>query len=275
MPWISESGNKYQLCMLDTNILSEILKHPEVEGKGFIKKFRPRQYAPCFSIYNLIEIRRRKDIYNKFIDFFSKYPCFLLKPFQLLFEDELKSYHNTDEISALFNSFSHFGNTDSHNTKKFLEELFEKRWMKDIEKNWEEEKRITLNVWLNNKRNFKPTKKFANARDGERYIEEAGIQTLIRLKPDWVKNKLDNGYVPNIDKFSSIKVMLYSQYYRLYDPHWKVNPQEVTDVEIAVVAPYVDAFITEKFQANIFDKIKNKVKGLEKLDVYRLKDIRE
>jgi hypothetical protein len=39
-------------------------------------------------------------------------------------------------------------------------------------------------------------------------------------------------------------------------------------------APYVDVIITEKFQVNIFDKIRKLIKELSDIEVHRLSKIR-
>ncbi len=79
MPWKAKSETEYNLCLLDTNAISEILKNPKVEGKGYFEKFSPSTHVPCFTIYNLIELRRNQNVYQKFLDFFSLYPIFLIK----------------------------------------------------------------------------------------------------------------------------------------------------------------------------------------------------
>lgn len=274
MPWKAKSGNEYKLCLLDTNAISELLKYPDNEGKGFISKLPPNAYAPAFTIYNIIEVRRDDEVYDRFLKFFSIYPCFILKPHQLILEDELYAYNNKNEISVLFNAFNSLGDDSSYNIRYFFDELFSSKEMKHLESTWRDEEIDTIKSWLSNKDNFIPSNKSANLKDAERYIEEAGLQSLIRLKPVWVKSYIDKKEIININEIPSLKTMLYSIYYRLYDPAWKQEPGEVTDVKIMAAAPYVDVIITEKFQANIFNKINKKVKNLNNLIVYRLKDIR-
>ncbi|WP_159437153.1 PIN domain-containing protein [Halanaerobium kushneri] len=275
MTWTSDTGNTYKLCLLDTNAVSEIIKNPKREGRGFITRFPPGKFVPCITIYNLIELRRKVEIFDKFLNFFSLYPFFLLKPFQFLLAEELLNYDTNKKVSALFNSFSPLGRDSSYKLRKFVENMFKINEIKSIEKNWRDEERETLKTWLSFKDNFKPTKSDANSKDAERYIKEAGSQTLIRLKPNWIRNRIINEKREiKFNRLASLKVMLYSQYYRLYDPYWKPEPQEVTDVTIFAAAPYVDSIITEKFQANIFDKINNKVPKLNNMEVFRLNHIR-
>jgi len=78
----------------------------------------------------------------------------------------------------------------------------------------------------------------------------------------------------NLDNYPAIKTILYSEYYRIFEPNWKPRPQEITDTYIIAAAPYVDIVITERYQAEILRKIRNRVAGLAKLDIATLRDIR-
>jgi hypothetical protein len=274
VPWVAQSGNTYNLCLLDTNALSEIIKHPKVEGRGFVERFAPNSFAPCFTVYNLIELRRKKFIFKAFVDFFSKYPCFLLKPYQMILNDEKKSCGNLSTVSPLMNAFSQLGPDSSYDFNNFVDKLFLGEKMNRLEQNWRNEESTTLQVWLSRKRNFSPKRSVPNAVDADSYVKEAGLQCLIASDPHWTRTQINNGRIPNINEFPSLKVMLYSQYYRLYDPDWVPKPQEVTDVMIMSAAPYMDVVITEAFQAEILKKVKNKVKGLDKVEFVTLKDIR-
>ncbi len=274
MTWTAQSGNTYNLCLLDTNALSEIIKRPNVEGRGFVERFSPNSFAPCFTAYNLIELRRKKSVFKGFVEFFSMYPCFLLKPHQMILNDEKKFNQSQSTVSPLMNAFSQLGSDSSYEITKFVEKLFSGLEMNRLEQNWRNEESTTLKAWLSNKSNFSPKRSVPNAVDADRYVKEAGLQSLIASDPHWAQTQINDGRVPNIDEFPSLKVMLYSQYYRLYDPNWIPKPQEVTDVMIISAAPYMDVVITEAFQAEILKKAKNKVKGLEKVELVTLKGIR-
>ncbi len=271
MPWIAKSGKSYQLCLLDTNAISEILINKNYEGKHFIERFPPTAYVPCFSIYNLIELRRSRDVYQNFLSFFSIYPIFLLKTQFMIFKDEILKYDNDQDISILLNAFSPTG---KDNLKSFIDNLFKNLEFKELESSWRDFEHETLNSWDSSRNNFIPHSNIPNSTDAEEYIEQSGLQTLIRLDMAWCKNKIDNKEVPNIDKFASVKMQLYSLYYRLYDLSWKAAPGEVTDLLIISAVPYVDVYITEKFQANIISKIKRKVYNLDSVEIKRIRDLR-
>lgn len=274
MPWVAQSGNIYNLCLLDTNALSEIVKYPEVEGRGFVERFAPSSFAPCFTVYNLIELRRNRSIFRDFIEFFSIYPCLILKPQPMLLDEEKKSFTIQSTFSPLMNAFSQLGDDSSYDLKIFVEKLFSGEKMNNLERNWRDEESAILSVWQSEKNNFTPKRSVPNAIDAERYVQEAGSQSLIASDLEWAQTTINSGQIPDINEFPSLKVMLYSKYYRLYDPNWVQKLQDVTDVLIISAAPYMDAVITEAFQAEILKKIRNKVKGLNKAEFVTLKGIR-
>ena len=275
MPWTARSEKTYKLCLLDTNAISEIVKNKSLEGKHFIERFPPTDFVPCFSPYNLIEIRRNNEVYRSFIEFFSVYPSFLVKPSPIIFGDEILAYDDeSKDVSVLLNAFTVLGQNDSYNFRKVVDNWLSTQEMKELESGWRDFEEETLNTWLSRKSFFTPKYNIPNSKDAEKYIDQAGLQTLIQMNRDWSRYKIENKEIPKINKFPSVKIQLYSLYYRLYDPHWKSSPGEVTDILLATAIPYVDVYITEKFQANILSKIKNKVKGLDKVDIKRIRDLR-
>ncbi len=275
MTWKSESGNEYKLVLLDTNILSEILKHPDVEGRGYLRLFPPSSYAPCFSFLSLIEMRRRTDVFEKFVSFFSLCPIFLLKTFQQILDEERKANGEVSLVQPLLQAFSPLGVNESYSIKHFTAKMFSDPFFANYERNWRSEESEIIQSWLANKTNFHPTKSAPNARDAEEYLSFSCLQSLARFDLDWLAQEIKQGRDFDISSFPSLRVSLYSQYYRLFDPHWKANPQEVTDVLIYSAAPYMDVVISEAFQAEIFKKIRDKIPEQASTEVFTLRDLRE
>lgn len=273
MAWTAASGNTYKLCLLDTNALSEIVKMQNESALGFLRLFGPTAYAPCLTIYNLIELRRRSDLFDSFLQFFSAYPIFFLKPNQLIFQDEKKSPELSSD-SIILNAFSALGTTESYDIRLFVERLFNLPEIASLENKWRKHEEDTLKAWLSLRKNFDPQSKMVNSRDAERYLSEAGIQTLIQIDPQWVKKELDANRTPHIDDFPSVKAMLYSQYYRFFDFNRHHMPQDVTDVRIMACAPYVDVIVTENFQAEVFRKVIRSWSRINHLEIATLKDLR-
>lgn len=274
MPWITPNGKTYKYCLLDTNIISEIVKNPEIEGKGFLTRFPSAAYVPCMSAYSLIELRRNGPVYTSFIEMFSIIPFFITKTLNVILEEEFKTYSTDKNINPVQVPITALSKDSQLHLKNALEKIFSDNEVLAAESRWRSDETTVLNSWKKRLNNFQQESSTANAKDAERYWEEAGLQTLMFLNPAWAKEKVDAGHLIDPNHFLSVKAMLYSQYYRLYDQHWKPRPQEITDIQIIAVSPYVDTVITEKFQAEIFKKIKTKVRGMEKLEIYTLRDIR-
>ena len=135
MSWTSKSGNRYYLCLLDTNAISDILKNENEESNTFIERFPPTDFVPCFSFYNIIELRRKRSIYNKFLDFFSIYPIFFIKSQSMIFTEELNVYDSNSNINILFNAFSPLEKNDSYDLRIFIETLFLNSELKALELN--------------------------------------------------------------------------------------------------------------------------------------------
>lgn len=274
MPVTLPNGSTYKLCLLDTNALSEIVKYPTVEGRGYIERFPPMEYVPCFTAYNLIELRRNTDVFQKFIKFFSIYPSFIIKPFPLILNEEINAGGRTSVNNTLARAFTSFGSNASYQLQPFIEDLFSTPEMAQLEEEWCTSNQDTIDTWLTNKANFSPSNSIPNARDADRFVNDATVSTLCRLHPTVVQSAITAKTIPQSLRFPSMQIMLYSQYYRVFDPNWTANDQEVTDVCITACAPYVDAIVTEKFQAEIYEKVQRKVEGLTGATFAKLRDIR-
>jgi len=274
LPVSLPNGSTYKLCLLDTNALSEIVKYPTVEGRGYIEHFPPTDYVPCFTVYNLVELRRNSDIFQKFIKFFSIYPSFITKPFQIILNEEVNTGGRASVNNILHTAFTLFGTSASSHLQAFIDELFSTPEMEQLEKEWRTRDQDILDTWLINKANFNPTNSVPNARDADRFVNDATVMTLCQLHPTVVQCGITANTIPQSFRFPSMQIMLYSQYFRLFDPTWTAKDQEVTDVCITACAPYVDAIVTEKFQAEIYNKVQKKVEGLNRVSFAKLRDIR-
>ena len=80
----------------------------------------------------------------------------------------------------------------------------------------------------------------------------------------------------NIDtsKLPASRMMEYSQFLRIFKTQKTIKSNDVMDVLISSIAPYVDAVITENFQADVYKKAKKLIPQIKELEIFRLKDIR-
>lgn len=236
MPWVAPNGTQYQLCQLDTNIISEIAKNKNGELKKFLNKFLAESWAVCIAPASFIEIHRNEHVYKQFLDKFSIIPFFVLKSFDQIFEDEKDVYDTQKEISPILVSISFGSKNEELHLNNLVPAAFSNPAVLETENHWRKNENETLRSWIAQKDNFEPTSVSPNSHDAERYVSEAKWQTIISLDldldigSDFIKSKVRAGEEIDPDRFPSVLVILYSQYYRLYDPDWKPEPQEITDV---------------------------------------------
>jgi len=276
MPWTGPSGTEYLLVLLDTNALSEISKNPNSEGKAFHGWLETGRIAPCFTVYNLVELFRGGSVFDSFLNRFADVPCVLTVPHDALLSAEYAAYASGASVDPFLNTFVPDGHQPdrSYDLRRLLDFVFGDPTNRRAAEEWDRTAGEVLSQWLDNRKNFTPTRDRANAKDADRYVEQAGSEALMRNFTAWYGEMLGSGVVPDLKKFPSLMVMAYSQYWRLWDHSWRPAPGEVTDVRIMAVAPYVDIVVTERRQAEIFRKIQQKVPGLADLTIRRLSDLR-
>lgn len=117
------------------------------------------------------------------------------------------------------------------------------------------------------KKNFPPAGEFYNANDADRFIKDGVIQYVFAQRIDWAKKLVDSKKEFIADGFPSVKMTFYNVFYRFYAETRQPEDQDIFDIFISCAAPYIDIFITEKFQAEIFKKVKSRDSFLSHLQI--------
>lgn len=268
-------ASKYSLVGLDTNIVSEILSDREGARQGLLSFFE-KGYIPCFSVYSLFELRCRREIYDNFVNLFDVFPCILLKNEEQLFEEEKAAYPNPTGVNPVLLGISYFNTKRGTNLRNLLKINFENPVVLRREKDWPDLKKEILSELISLKKNFPPKgRHYLPNDDGIRFVQEATIQQIIFRAPKWVKELSDSSHTLIDTAFPSIRMTLWTIFFRLYVAHQRVpETQDVFDALISTPAPYLDAVITENFQADIYKKVKKLDNILSHSEIYTLKDLR-
>ncbi len=75
---ITVNGNDYRLVLLDTNALSEFAKQGDSFRHFLTWSSAEPMFVPCFSLFSVLEIRRRPNVYGRFRELFRVLPCMLV-----------------------------------------------------------------------------------------------------------------------------------------------------------------------------------------------------
>ncbi len=251
---------------MDTNVLREIVLNNHNIGKNFFQMFflESKNNIPCFSLYNVIEIRPYKKIYRKFINFFSKIPCLLFFPYKLIVEQE----HN----SLINNKLMEVDNTICYallpkplcrkgNARKFFKTIFNNK-LNSIIKNDLDNFDSLASLWQS-QRGPKPlsTKQYFAS------LEYRSIIGFFEEQGFHVDRK-------EMKKMAGSRVLAYSQFYRVHQTRKEITKNDVMDIMISCATPYVDVIITEKSQAQALLNAKGYIDELNKVKIMKLSELK-
>jgi hypothetical protein len=256
---IELNDTKYELALLDTGVISELLKNRNEERLALTRLMIGRPMIPCISIWSVLELREREDLYQLFIELFSVVPFILVRDPINLLEDEIANYPDPSSVEPVAFAFSMFNPDPEADLNVFMAKLFSHPEVKKSEGAWGSGwKRESLDAMLALKANFQPSGDSYSAKDAELFVELAAPQYVTSQAPNWVKGLISQGKTPKPEAFPSVKMALYTVFYRFYAEQREPEEQDVFDILIGNIAPYLDGVITENFQAEIYRKVKNR-----------------
>ncbi|ECP1911570.1 hypothetical protein FYN87_04385 [Listeria monocytogenes] len=247
---IGNSGSaKYNLLLIDSNVISEIVHNGKVNSADFFKYAIENKTIVCFSFYNVMEIRNgHYERWGKFLDIFSKYPCAILKPFWQIIIEEIELYNNdSDELYPIFNHFSLLGRDSSYHFKTWIEEVL------DLSK---DSLKYEQDIFVKTMNYFNRRRDLSEKRVKKEFAKQMKIEKLDPVLAK--KSVLDKLY--NDDKLPSLRIMFASFYHRYTHLKRDLLISDINDIAINSCTPYMDAIITEKYQSQVLMEILRKMK---------------
>jgi hypothetical protein len=276
---ITLNGNDYGLCLLDTNAASEMAKRPTVEFKHFISWALDGRvkHIPAFSLFTVLELRKRQDVYEKFLDLFDQFPCAILQSHEQLLEAEAASYPDPTGTDPLLLCFAGAVLTPPGGATLAgsLEGYLSTPEGRATERKWIGAAPSIVEGMTSLVANYPPARKTYTAVEIRDFIEWAGFSQIAMRAPEFAASTHERGEVLLIDAFPSIKMTAFTVFYKFYvDSQRRPAESDAFDVIISAPAPYVDAIITERHQAEVIRKTKQQDNFLENLRVFTVRDFR-
>lgn len=272
---IKKNEKEFKLCLLDTCIISRIIESNNSERQKFFEIILNSNSPshPCIAIWTIFELRSKQILYEKFIEFFSVIPLFILKTPDNVLNDEYDNYPFYKNIDPVLFAFS-FLKQEKDSLKNVLTKLFSLPEIIQAEKDWKNKlKQDMLNSILSLKSNYVSSNKHFNASDAKKFYNEAFLQYITSQNPKWVLSQLKKGESIDYEAFPSVKSALYTVFYRFYVADRQPETQDIFDILIYNSVPYVDIVISENFQADILRKLKKNDKQFSHLEIFTVKDL--
>lgn len=275
---ITLNGKEYKLVFLDTNALREVATDVNNARQGFFKKFliQNTSYIPCFSIYNIIELKPYDDFYKLFLEIFGSIPCFMFFPLTSIIYEEFSQYKD-GQSPKITNKIVYAFNPNSNNSSDNLSWFLEHGYNDDVTKRVKDEISLfptVLKIWESQRLQYAKELEILqlprNIIDDKYYLfneHEAISKDLenrgINIEPSF-----------SVESFPSLRMIEYSHFKHVHQTIKAIKINDILDIEISGAVPYVDCVITEAFQADIYKKAKKIIPTMSSLEVLTLKDIR-
>lgn len=258
---IEVNNTEYDVVLLDTNIIQCMM----VEGKDalyMLEKFYgcEKKYAFGISCYSIFELKPKQDLFNKMIEFFQDIPCIIFYPFPAIFKHQL---NNTNEKLNITNDFSYICSPVAENGfKSFVTGMYS-NGSKLIEESitqlgehveeWEEV------------RNTLDEKKSISILDYKRKEEKNQIQIILNSFNLDENLKIEE----NQQKIISARIMAYSKFERIYNTKKIIVRNDIMDIMISSLSPYVEVIVTEASQAEVLKKAKKFINEIKNIEIYK------
>jgi hypothetical protein len=269
------NGTQYKLCLLDTNIISEIIKNRDDEFAKYFNNLFHEGFLPCFSLFSVIELQQRPDLFSKFLDIFSVFPSVVLKGHSQIFDEEIENYPHFNIINPLLLSPVAIEPYKNLSKRQTVELVFKSEPYLSLSKRYLGSRNSDLDELIANSKAYLPKKDKYSEDEIWLYMQTFVLRHLLLTKKTFVDKKKGKEVI-NIDAFPSQLMMAHSIFYKFYeDRQRKPSQSDVFDIIISALVPYVDAFITERNQADAIRKIRNKkMTFLPDIKILTIKDLR-
>ncbi|MDR3594564.1 hypothetical protein [Clostridium sp.] len=261
----------YKLTLLDTCIISELLKNKGELSKNILSKVINKGYV-CFSDETIKELIRSPIIFNEFIEIFSYFPSLILKPFGMLMDEEIQNYDIQKEIDPVLMILNQsLWDGEKTDLKKIINSKFSKEF---LEKN-QKDQMDALDGILDKRQGYLPAGKQYTLNEIDTFIELITWQQLLFQRHSWFLERANMKPAIKAEKFPSIQIFCSLVFYKFYmDNKRKAKLSDIPDLFIASSYPYIDEVITEKNQVEMVRQIQKRHNLCNQLTLYTINDFR-
>jgi hypothetical protein len=272
---ITLNGNDYRLVLLDTSALSEFAKQGGSFRHFLTWSSAQPMFVPCFSLFSVLEMRRRPDVYGRFKELFRVLPCMLVKSHEQLLEDEVRCYPDPSGIDPTLLGFSMLGG-EGMELVRVLDTASEDEFFRGREKYWNDGAQDIVEGIASLVANFPPDGDTYSRDEVRHFVEMAGFLQLAMRQHDFAKQMVEiENQAVTIGAFPSVKATTYAVWHNFYaDRNRKWTRSDASDIIMASAIPYVDAVVTESHLAEALRKTKRLDDFIEHLTIQTLRDFR-
>jgi hypothetical protein len=231
-------------------------------------------FIPCFSLFSVLEMRRRPDIYGRFKELFRVLPCMLMKSHEQLLEEEVRCYPDPSGIDPTLLAFSVLGG-EGMDLARVLDKASDDEFFRGKEEHWNDGAQQIVEGIASLVANFPPDGDSYTRDEVRHFVEITGFSQVAMRQNAFAKETIEMNRAVSIDAFPSVKATTYAVWHKFYaDQDRKWTRSDAFDIIIASAIPYVDAIVTESHLAEGLRKTKRLDGFIKHLTIHTLRDFR-
>ncbi len=267
------NGTQYKLCLLDTNVISEIIKNRQEEFQKYFNNLFHEGYIPCFSAFSIVELQKTRELFSKFLDLFTVLPSAILKGNTQILEEEIENYPHYQKINPLSVSLVGLKPYNSLTKRQTVELLFKTEPFVSLSEQHLSNRNSDLHEMIAYAQSYLTKDGKYSKIDMEVYLHITLMEWVFIKNREFINSKVKIEKDFDIRAFPSLLMMAYTMFYKFCENRLrKALQSDVFDIRISASVPYVDAFITERHQAWVINKIKEKEKEfLSDITIFNVK----
>ncbi len=268
------NGNTYKLCLIDTNVLSNLLKSPKDWIEYLHRAFNIEKTVICYSIFSLSELWYKPDLFQKYLDVFSEFPSAVLDGHESIFVKETDNYQIKKVINPV--ALTPFAiHEPSMSPRERLAYVLEKSPFIGRTEYWKNSQNKVLESIVGLKENYPPENKKYTKQEIEFFCFVTGTTQVGLRNKGFADGIMGQKMAIELDRFPSIKTTSYVVFYKFYPDNRNPEPSDIFDIFISSLLPYVDFFVTERNLKHIINQIQKKHDFLLNVECFTMKQIRE
>lgn len=271
-------GNEYQLLLLDTNALSDILKEPKKWISFLNDNFDISKTILSYSIFSLSEIYKSKPLFSEYLTFFSVYPSVILDGYDSIFKKEIASYRKQNkEINPIVIAPFVIRSNEIDSPREKLEQVLKLSGFYDRTQYWQDARKEILDGIIELKKNFTPANgKTYSLKEVENFIFIVSSQQIRIRDENFARNEIQIMKRDiDIHQFPSIFSTSFVVFYKFYPDNRDPILSDVFDIIISSLLPYVDIVITEGHLCEIIRKVQKRHHFINNLKYYSIREIKQ
>jgi len=269
---ITLNKTQYKLALIDTNILSEIVKNRFQEFQKILKWADSQKAIICFSLFSILEIRKVPIIYEKFLELFSVIPCIILKSHEQLLQAEVTVYPVFSNVDPVLVGFA--GPLAKAKLKDVLDTAFNENQILLDEKKWNSGREEIVAGIKGLVSNFPPDNGKYTKQKIREFVQLAGFQQIAIRQNKFANSIVKSKNSVDIDAFPSIKMTSLVVFYKFYADSRQSLTSDAFDIIIFSLTPYVDVVISENHFVEIIKKIKSQDSFIDHVNAFNISYLR-